>query len=191
MLSDRWFDEPLRARDALGELLLRGIAAIGPASTADLRTWSGMPGVREALEPHLSELKVFRDEAGRELYDLPDAPRPRGDTPAPIRFLGEYDNVALSHADRERIVDAADAKLFNFSKNGRRAFTILIDGRVRASWQLTVKKKVATLTLMPFHKESNATLDELAAEGQHFVEYMEPSAESYAVEFAKTDLRTS
>ncbi|MGH2905506.1 MAG: winged helix DNA-binding domain-containing protein [Solirubrobacterales bacterium] len=188
MTAEQWFEEPLRKR-ALGDLLLRGIAAVGPASTADLRTWSGMPGVREALEPHLPELMVFRDEVGRELYDLPDAPRPRADTPAPVRFLGEYDNFALSHADRSRIGDSADAKLLNWSKNGRRAFTLLIDGHVRATWQINVTKSEARLTIMPFRKEPKAALDELAAEGQRFIEYMEPDAASHVVEFAKTDLR--
>lgn len=188
MLAEQWLGAPLRERP-LGELLLRGLSAIGPASTSDLRTWSGMTGVREALEPLVDDLKVFRDESGRELYDLPSAPRPRADAPAPVRFLGEFDNVALSHADRARIIDPVDAKLYNFSKNGRRAYAILIDGYVRGSWQLTAKKGEARLTLMPFHEEPRAVLDELAAEGERFIEYMEPEANSYAIEFAKTDLR--
>ncbi|MGH2959028.1 MAG: DNA glycosylase AlkZ-like family protein, partial [Solirubrobacterales bacterium] len=76
-LAERYLGEKLAREDAKANLLLRGIAAIGPASFADLRTWSGLTGVREALEPHLSELVIFRDESGRELYDLPEAPRPR------------------------------------------------------------------------------------------------------------------
>lgn len=190
MLAESWLSGPLAPAtpEAKTELLRRGIAAIGPASPSDLRTWSGMTGVKAALEPLLPELIEFRDEAGRTLYDLPDAPRPRATTATPVRFLGEFDNVALSHADRERIVDGGDAKLFNFSKNGRRAFTILIDGRVRASWQIERKKDAAQIRLMPFHQESKATLDAVAAEGEALLRFMEPDAAKFDVEFARTDL---
>lgn len=183
MLAERWLGGELQ-QGATAELMLRGLAAIGPASTSDLRTWSGMPGIREAIEPLRPQLKTFRDEAGRELFDLPKAPRPRADTPAPVRFLGEFDNVALSHADRERIVDPEDAKRFNLSKNGRRAYTVLIDGRVRASWVLEVEKKNACIVVTPFHKESKATLDEVADEAERLLRFLEPDAEVFAVEIA-------
>ncbi|MBJ7353877.1 MAG: AlkZ family DNA glycosylase [Thermoleophilaceae bacterium] len=182
MLAERWLGDTLE-RSAASELMLRGLAAIGPASTSDLRTWSGMPGVREAIEPLWPQLKVFRDESGRELFDLPDAPRPRADTPAPVRFLGEFDNVALSHADRARIVDADDAKRFNLSRNGRRAFTVLIDGRVRASWRLERDKQSARVVVTPFHDEPRSTLDELAAEAERLLEFLEPDAGVHTVEF--------
>lgn len=190
MLAESWLGTELAPATpgAKTELLRRGIAAIGPASTADLRTWSGMTGVKEALEPLLPELVEFRNEAGRTLYDLPDSPRPRASTEAPVRFLGEFDNVALSHADRERIIDASDAKLFNFSKNGRRAFAILIDGRVRGSWQIEAKKDSAKIRLMPFHDESKATLDAVATEGEALLRFMQPDAATYDLEFAKSDL---
>lgn len=188
MLAERFLGAALKRDEDKAGLLLRGIAAVGPASFADLRTWSGLTGVREALEPHLKELVLFRDEAGRELYDLPDAPRPRPDTPAPIRFLGEFDNVALSHADRSRIVDPEDAKLYNFSKNGRRAFTVLIDGRVRASWQVVRKKQEARIIVMPFGKEPRRVLDELGEEGDALLRVLEPDAAEFVVEFADTDL---
>lgn len=190
MLAESWLGRELAPATpaAKTELIRRGIAAIGPASAADLRTWSGMTGVKEALEPLLPELLEFRDERGRTLYDLPEAPRPRASTAAPVRFLGEFDNVALSHTDRARIVDPDDAKLFNFSKNGRRAFTILIDGYVRASWQVERKKDAARIRLMPFHKEPKATLDAVAAEGEALLQFIEPDAATYEVEFARTDL---
>lgn len=188
MLAERFLGAKLVTREAKAELLLRGIAAIGPASYADLRTWSGLTGVREALEPHLSELMVFRDEDGRELYDLPDAPRPRPDTPAPVRFLGEFDNVALSHADRARIVDPDDAKLYNFSRNGRRSFTVLIDGRIRASWQFARKKQEARMVVLPFGREPRRILDKLGAEGEALLRVLEPDATEYVVDFAASDL---
>ncbi len=190
MLAESWLEAPLAPAtpEAKAELLRRGIAAIGPTSTADLRTWSGMTGVKEALEPLLPELVQFRDEAGRTLYDLPDSPRPRATTEAPVRFLGEFDNVALSHADRARIIDPADAKLFNLSKNGRRAFTVLIDGFVGASWRIERKKDDARIMLLPFHKESRSTLDAVAAEGEALLHFIEPDAKTYEVEVAKPEL---
>jgi hypothetical protein len=181
MLANRWFGGKLEQAQA-SELMLRGLAAIGPASTSDLRTWSGMPGVKEAIEPLRSELNVFRDEDGRELFDLPGAPRPKADTPAPVRFLGEFDNVVLSHADRKRVVDADDAKRFNLSKNGRRALTVLIDGHVRGSWVLTRKKQEARVTVSLFYKESKTTLDELSAEAERLVKFLEADAAEFVIE---------
>lgn len=188
MLAERFLGEKLAKDTPLSHFILWGIGAIGPCSTADLRTWSGMPGIREALEPLRPQLMIFRDEAGRELFDLPNAPRPKAETPAPIRFLGEFDNVALSHSDRARIVETEHAKLFNFSKNGRRAFTVLIDGFVKATWQINVKKKHATITVMPFENESKKTLGELEGEAEKLVKFVEPDAVGHSVEFAKSDL---
>jgi hypothetical protein len=192
MLAESWLGATLSPAtpEAKTELLRRGIAAIGPASAADLRTWSGMTGVREALEPLLPELAEFRDEAGRTLYDLPEAPRPRAGTEAPVRLLGEFDNVALSHADRARIVAPEDARLFNVSKNGRRAFAILIDGQVRGSWQLTRNRDQARIRLMPFHKESASTLDAVAAEGEALLRFLEPDAPRHEVDLVKSGLPT-
>jgi hypothetical protein len=184
MLGTRWLGGRLEKAE-VSELLQRGLAAIGPATTSDLRTWSGMPGVREAIEPLRPQLKIFRDEAGRELFDLPDAPRPKADTPAPIRFLGEFDNTVLSHADRERIVDPEDAKRFNLTKNGRRELTALIDGRVRASWRVERKRASARVIVSPFHRESKAKLDELAAEAEKLVQFLEADATEYTVELGK------
>jgi hypothetical protein len=189
MLAERWLGGELSNEQA-SELMLRGLAAIGPASTSDLRTWSGMPGVRETIEPLRPQLKVFRDEAGREMFDLPEAPRPRPDTPAPVRFLGEFDNTLLSHADRERIVDAEDAKRFNLAKNGRRELTVLIDGRVRASWRLTRTKQEARIVVSPFRKESKPTIDEVSAEAERLLRFLEADAAEFVVDIRQA-ARTS
>lgn len=184
VLAERWLGGQLEASTPLSALCLRGIAAIGPASSSDLRAWSGMKAIKVAIEELRPQLMVFRDERGRELFDLPDAPRPRADTPAPVRFLGEFDNVALSHADRSRITDAEDAKRFNVSKNGRRANTILIDGRIRASWRISRKADTARLAVTFFNPESKQARDEVALEAEALLKFMEPDAHEFAIEIA-------
>ncbi|MFE4052899.1 winged helix DNA-binding domain-containing protein [Streptomyces sp. YIM B13518] len=116
--------------DPVGQRLLRRyLAAYGPAAGADLRAWCGLAGLPAAVKACREELVVFRDERGRELLDLPDAPRPHPDTPAPVRFLPAFDNAVLGYHDRSRIIDAPHLGL---SVAGHR--TVLVDGRVTATW---------------------------------------------------------
>jgi hypothetical protein len=83
--------------------VLRYLRAFGPASVMDMQNWSRLTKLAPAFERLRERLVTFADERGRELFDLPDAPRPEADVPAPVRLLGEYDNVLLGHADRSRI----------------------------------------------------------------------------------------
>ncbi|MFJ6677168.1 winged helix DNA-binding domain-containing protein [Actinosynnema sp. NPDC091369] len=116
--------------DPVGEaLVLRYLAAFGPATTADLRSWSGLAGLPRAVAAARAKLLTFRDDHGRELLDLPDAPRPSPDTPAPVRFLPAFDNAILGYHDRTRIIDHAHRGL---SVAGARV--VLVDGRVTATW---------------------------------------------------------
>ncbi|WP_410669405.1 winged helix DNA-binding domain-containing protein [Amycolatopsis sp. cmx-4-68] len=122
--------DPLDREDGVGQALVkRYLAAFGPAATADLRAWSGLAGLPAAVKAVRGELVVFRDERGRELLDLPDAPRPDPATPAPARFLPAFDNAILGYADRSRIIDDAHRGL---SVAGERV--VLVDGRVSATW---------------------------------------------------------
>lgn len=126
--------------DAVGKSLVRRyLAAFGPATSADLRTWCGLAGLPAAVAAVREELVTFRDERGRELLDLPDAPRPDPDTPAPVRFLPAFDNAILGYRDRGRIVDEVHRGL---SVAGERV--VLVDGRVAATWKVGESGVVVT-----------------------------------------------
>lgn len=134
------------------DTILRYLAAFGPASVKDFQTWSGLTRTRPAFERLRPTLRTFRDDQGTELFDLPDAPRPAEDTPAPPRFLPEYDNLLLSHADRTRVVPPAykgRTVLVNQPLN-----TFLVDGFLAGVWRLQEPKPTedgpALLTIEPF-----------------------------------------
>ncbi|MFC8097254.1 winged helix DNA-binding domain-containing protein [Streptomyces sp. NPDC057363] len=135
---------PDDADDPVGQRLVRRyLAAYGPAATADIRAWSGLAGLPAAVKALRDELVVFRDERGRTLLDLPDAPRPSPDTPAPVRFLPAFDNAILGYHDRGRVIDDAHLGL---SVAGLRA--VLVDGRVAATWT-TYERRLSVTPLRP------------------------------------------
>jgi hypothetical protein len=151
---------------ALDGLLLRYLGAFGPASVKDAQVWSGLTRLREVADRLLAagRLRPFRDEDGRVLLDLPDAPRPDADTPAPPRFLPEYDNLLLSHADRRR-VNPAGRRVPLPPGNGAAMGTYLVDGVWSGTWRL-VRGEATTLALEPFGDApavSGDVLDEAAA----------------------------
>ncbi|MFD3580543.1 winged helix DNA-binding domain-containing protein [Streptomyces sp. NPDC058644] len=143
--------------DPVGQALLRRyLAAFGPAASADLRAWCGLAGLPAAVAALRGELVTFRDERGRELLDLPDAPRPDPDTPAPVRFLPAFDNVVLGFQDRTRIIDDDHRGL---SVTGARF--VLVDGRVAATWTV----EAGTVTVTPLVRLSRADRSAVTEEG--------------------------
>jgi hypothetical protein len=116
------------------------------------------------VERLLPRLRCFRDEHGADLLDLPDAPRPDPDTPAPPRFLPEYDNVLLSHADRGRVIpDGRNPPLP--PGEGATTGTVLVGGDLAGTWQVTRGRDTATLTVRPYRRLSTADAVALEAEG--------------------------
>ncbi|MFD5024624.1 winged helix DNA-binding domain-containing protein [Streptomyces sp. NPDC058373] len=145
--------------DPAGEALVRRyLAAYGPAASADLRAWCGLAGLPSAVAAVRDELVAFRDERGRLLLDLPDAPRPDPDTPAPARFLPAFDNAVLGYHDRTRIIDDAHRGL---SVAGARV--VLVDGRVRGTWEVADGGEV---TVSPLGRLSRGEVDEVVEEGR-------------------------
>jgi hypothetical protein len=156
--------DPEREGDPVGKALVRRyLAAYGPAASADLRAWCGLAGLPAAVAAVREELVSFRDERGRELLDLPDAPRPDPDTPAPVRFLPAFDNAILGYADRTRIVDDAHRGL---SVAGERA--VLVDGRVSALW--TVEE--GTVVVSPLRRFTRAERTAVGEEGREVAAFL-------------------
>lgn len=157
---ENWLGRPAGEAQPVDEVVLRYLAAFGPASVKDIQIWAGLTRLREAFERLRPGLAVFRDENGVELFDLPDAPRPDADTPAPPRFLPEFDNLLLSHADRTRVV-APEIKGRTWTGNQAHC-TLLVDGFLAGLW----KRDGNTLTVQLFQETSAARKEEIAAEGE-------------------------
>src|SRR5829696_5041842 len=156
--AERWLGRPLSGSEEPQDLILAYLAAFGPATVRDVQTWSGRMQLEQPIEEMRPELRTFRDEPGNELFDLPDAPLPSGDIPAPARFVPDYDNLVLSHADRRRVISEEHRKKVFLSAARVRA-TFLIDGFVRGAWKVEKKRKTATLQIEPFEPLSK-TLSE-------------------------------
>ena len=180
-LAEEWIGRPLASDGSPEALLMRYLAAFGPASAADFQQWSGLQRMRSTVEAMRPRLATFRDERGRELFDLPDAPRPDSETPAPARYLPEFDNLLLSHADRTRVLPEAYRRLVLGAKNGRIPATFLVDGMVAGTWRAERKRGAATLTLSPFAALAKAAVAELEQEGDALLRFIEDDATAYEV----------
>lgn len=167
------------------ELVLRYLAAFGPAAAVDVQAWSGLGGAREVLNGLRPSLVTFRDERKRELFDLPDAPRPASETPAPVRFLPGFDNAILGHADRSRII-ADEHRPRVTTKNLQVLPTFLVDGYVAGTWKVAGAGAKAKLTVSPFGRLTAAVRAALTKEGEELLRFVEPDAAKLTIEFAAT-----
>jgi len=179
--AEAWLGSSVSTDPSPDAMVLRCLAAFGPASVADVQSWSGVPRLREAVERLRPRLAAFRDEGGTELFDLPDAPRPDAGTPAPPRYLPEYENLLLSHADRSRVIPAEHAARVAASL-GRPMF--LVDGFVRGTWQIARAGGSATLTVAPFESLADRDRDALAEEGARLLAFAAHDASGCEVHFA-------
>jgi hypothetical protein len=181
--TEQWLGAELDPEPSIDQLLLRYLAAFGPASTADMRTWSTLTGLREVVERLRPGLRSFRDENGRELLDVPDGLLPDPDTPAPPRFLPEYDNLTLSHADRSRVL-AGVGPGAPFPTGGT-VGALLVDGFYRANWKLAETGGTATLTidrLAHLPNDPAGTLEAVEDEADRLARFLAPAAADHRVE---------
>jgi hypothetical protein len=148
----------------------------------DAQAWSGLTKLREVFEQLRPRLVTFEDEQGRELFDLPDGPRPPEDTPAPVRFLYDYDNLLLSHADRSRFIDEAHRERFLWTANGPPYGAVLVDGIVRGAWKAAGDRKAATLTVRVIQHLPRAVERAVSEEGERLLVFLAAGA-SQAVTF--------
>lgn len=184
-LAESWIGRKISAKEDLKELARRYLAAFGPASANDMQTWSGfkLPVMKEVLESLRPELQTYRDEGKRELFDLKSNSLPDADTPAPIRFLPEFDNILLSHNKRHRIV-ADEHRSRVYLPALRVAATFLVDGFVSGAWKVEKTKTSAKLMLEPFIKLTKKDRAALAEEGEQLIRFIEPAAKTFDVQFA-------
>jgi hypothetical protein len=165
--------------DELEALVLRYLAAHGPAATADIRAWSGLSGLRDPVQRLRPRLRTFRDERGRELLDVTDGPLPDPDTPAPPRFLPAFDNAVLAYDDRSRIIDRDHRGL---SVEGARF--VLVDGRVAGTWTVDTADGTATLRVTALTPLRRQDVDETVDEGERLLSLLADPADRRRVEVA-------
>jgi hypothetical protein len=178
---ESWLGQPLEPNPSVEDFVMRYLAAFGPATVLDVQSWSGLTRLGEVVEQLRPRLRTFRDEKGKELFDLPDAPLPNPDTPAPVRFVAEFDNLVLGHADRSRIVPEEHRKRI-VSLNGMVPGTILIDGFVRGAWKIAKKRKTATLRIGPYEAIAKPDRTALEEEGSRLLAFAAPDA-THEVQF--------
>ena len=171
-----WAGQELEPHPSVDELVLRYLAAFGPASVKDVQSWSGLTKLAEVLERLRPRLVTFLDEDDVELFDLPEAPRPDAGVRAPVRLLGEYDNVLLGHADRRRII-LEDFPWSAMLAPGRFVSNLLVDGMLRATWWIEREgKRSATLAIRPAGELTSAERDEVTGEAQRMLDFAAPDA---------------
>lgn len=178
--AQAWLGRPLDAETDPDEMVMRYFAAFGPATVRDAQHWCGLKRLKEVVDRLRPRLRSFRSEAGAELFDLPDAPRPDADTPVPVRFLPEFDNVLLSHAERTRIISEPDRKRV-FTINGIIRATFLVDGFVRGMWKIEREGGAATLVIHPFARLARADRAALEEEGGRLLRFAAADAARWDV----------
>lgn len=177
---EAWLGQPIAAEPKLDELVLRYLAAFGPASVKDMQVWSGLTGLNQVVERLRPRLRSFLDEDGRILWDTINGTLPEEDTPAPVRFLGEFDNMLLSYSDRARIMADAD-KPSVFTRNGIIRATVLIDGFVSGIWSIEEHRGIAALQIRLFKPVSAEEQASMYEEGSKLLQFAAADAADHEI----------
>jgi hypothetical protein len=180
---EAWIGRAVPASVDPGPIVFRYLAAFGPASVMDAQAWSGVSRLRDVFERLRRRLQTFRDESGRELFDLPDAPRPDPGTPAPPRFLADFDNVLLSHADRSRFVGEADRGAFTY-QDGPYPGMLIADGIAVGQWHVQRDEGAATMVLRLIRPLSPDEEAAVRSEADGVLRFTFPDASAHSLELA-------
>ncbi len=172
--AEHWLGRTPTTKPSLEKLVRRYLGAFGPASVADITAWSGLTALREIVERLRPGLRTFQDQRGRELFDVPDGPLPDAETQAPPRFLPEYDNLLIGHADRTRVIDYAYRYVI-FSG------TLLVDGFVHATWTIKRGRDTGILTIEPLRRLSKTDRVAVAEEGERLLAFAASEASHHDV----------
>lgn len=166
--AESWLGASM-AEPSIDDLVLRYLAVFGPAAVADIRVWSWLTGLREVVDRLRPRLRTFRDDAGRELFDVMDGLILDEDLPAPIRLLPQYDNVFLSHDDRSRILSDAVSVPDLAWRGG-----VLVDGLVAAAWRIDRDRRRAAMTVTLAQRVSPDQRVEIEAEAERLLAFLSP-----------------
>ena len=165
-----WLGRAVEQNPSIDEYALRYLAAFGPASVMDMQKWSGLTRLKEAFTRLAPRLRTYKDERGAVLYDLAENELPDPDAEAPVRYIPDFDNILLSHANRDRVM-AEQYKPRVFTSNGIIRSTILVDGFVQGRWRIDRAKDLATLVVEPFAKLNKKTVAALSKEGEQLLRF--------------------
>jgi hypothetical protein len=162
------------------ELVRRYLAAFGPATVRDVQLWCGLTRLAEVVDSMRGELLTFTDPDGAELFDLPSAPRPGAEAPAPVRFLYDFDNLLLSHADRRRVVggpgDVDFAAHGYTAESNRQPSSVLVDGMIAGTWTVSAGRGAAIIAVRGFRRFTAPQRDEIESEGAALLAFLHPRA---------------
>jgi hypothetical protein len=172
---EAWLGEPPATRPTLETMVCRYLGAFGPAGVMDAQAWCGLTKLGEVFERLRPRLVTFRDERRRELFDLPEAPRPDPDTPAPPRFLYDFENLLRSYTDRSRAIPPG-AEPDPDARTQESLNTFTIDGFVRGRWRVDRERAAATLVLTPVWPLSPGEYAALSDEGEGLLRFLAPEA---------------
>lgn len=163
-----WLGKPRGKPLTIDDMVVRYLAAFGPAAVADVQTWSGLSRLGEVVER--LDLTQLKSEGGQTLYDIPDAPRPDPDLPAPVRLVAPFDNILLSHAIRTRVISDEHRKRLFSGRNGVFPGTVLVDGFVAGTWELVGKGDATSMRVRPYVRLKRRALDDIETEGNRLLE---------------------
>jgi Winged helix DNA-binding domain len=175
-----WLDRPAATDPSIDDVVLRYLRAFGPASSADMRTWSGIAGLRAVFERLRPTLRVFHDERGRELFDVADGPLSDPGPTAPVRFLPVYDNLVLSHEDRSRVVPPEVGAGLPIGQEN--VGSVLIEGFIGARWRIRRERPSIRLSVDLLRPVDAPLHEQVETEGRRVLDFLARDATERTLE---------